>query len=86
MNEETIGLGAEATGGIDLLDAEERDMQGAKVITPPRRDVDGHGDIRAPETRLPQRGHEWLPRFLRKLGIRMWVRTVGTSHGPLKTF
>ena len=68
VNEETRGLEAEATGGIDGLDVEERgapapqlppprrDVQGAGIITPPRRDVDGHGGLRAPGTRLPQRG------------------------------
>ena len=54
VTEEPRGLEAEATGGIDGLDTEERgapapqlplprrDMQGAGVVTPPRRDADGH--------------------------------------------
>ena len=70
VTEEPRGLEAEATGGIDGLDAEERRapapqlppprryMQGAGVVTQPRRDAGGHRGLRAPGTRLPQRGHE----------------------------
>ena len=75
VNEEPGGLEAEATGGIDDLDVEERgapapqlptprrDMQGARVVTPPRRDADGHGGLRAPGTRLPQRGTRVAPQI-----------------------
>ena len=52
-----LGLGAEATGGIDGLEAKEgemraqapqlppprQDIAGAGVVTPPRRDADRHG-------------------------------------------
>ena len=69
MIEEPRGLGAEATGGIDGLEAMEgrmrapapqltpprRDMMGAGIVTPPRRDADRHG---ASGTRLLQKGHE----------------------------
>ena len=65
--EEPIGLEVEAIGGMDGLDVEERgapapplslprrDMQEAGVITPPRREVDGHGGLRAPGFRLSLR-------------------------------
>ena len=98
VTDEPRGLEAEATGGIDGLDVEEcgapapqlppphRDMQGAGVLTPPRRDVDGHGGLRTPGHVCLRGGNEWLPRFLQKLGIRMLVWTVGTPHGPLRTF
>ena len=58
-----------------------QDVQGVGVLTPPRRDADGHGGLVC-----LRGGHEWLPRYLQKLGFRMLVRTVRTSHGPLKTF
>ena len=41
-----------------------RDMQGAGVLTPLRRDADGHGGLRAPGTRLPQRGRRVAPQIL----------------------
>ena len=70
MIEEPRGLGAEATGGMDGLDAKEvgmrapapklsllrQDISGAGVVTPPRRDADRHGGLGALETRLPQKG------------------------------
>ena len=70
MIKEPRGLGAEATGGIDGLEVKEgvmrapalqlplprQDIQGAGVVTPPRRDADRHGGLRAPGTRLPQKG------------------------------
>ena len=50
--EEPRGLGAEATGGMDGLEATEGGIRwGAGVVTPPRRDVDRHGGLRAPGTR-----------------------------------
>ena len=42
VNEETIGLEAEATGGRDVLDAEEREAP-APQLPPPRRDMQGWG-------------------------------------------
>ena len=62
--EEPRGLGAEATGGMDGLEPKEhgmrapapqlppprQDIPGAGVVTPPRRDADRHGGLRAPGT------------------------------------
>ena len=72
---EVEGLEVEATGGMDGLDVEERgapapplsllrrDMQEAAVITPLRREVDGHGGLRAPGSRLPPRGTRVAPQI-----------------------
>ena len=65
--EEPRGQGAEATGSMDGSEMNEggtrapppklplprQDRPGAGIITPPRRDADRHGGLRAPETRLP---------------------------------
>ena len=71
--EEPRGLEVEATGGMDGLDVEEHgalapplslpwwDMQEAGVITSPRREVNGHGGLRAPGSRLPPRGTRVAP-------------------------
>ena len=70
--EEPRVMDAEATRGIVGRDIEERgapapplpldrqNMQEAEVVTPPRREVNGHGGLRG--------GYEWLPRFSRMLG------------------
>ena len=65
-------MGAEATGGMDSLEATEggmrapapqlplprQDTLGAGVVTPPRRDADGHGVLRLPGHDCLTRGHE----------------------------
>ena len=68
VHEEPGGLEIEATGGMADRDVEERgapaaplplhrqNMQEAEVVTPPRREVNGHGGLRAPGSRLPPRG------------------------------
>ena len=70
MIEEPRGLEAAAAGGIDSLEATEggigapapqlplyrQDTLGVGVVTPPRRDADGHGVLRAPGTRLSNKG------------------------------
>ena len=68
MPEESRVLDAEATGGVVGRDIEERralapplpldrqNMREAEVVTPPRREVNGHGGLRAAGFRLPQRG------------------------------
>ena len=73
--EEPRGLEVETTGGMDGMDVEERgspapplslhrrDMQEAGVITPLRREVDGHGGLRAPGSRLPPRGTRVAPQI-----------------------
>ena len=75
--EEPRGLGAEATGGMDGLEATEggmrapapqlplprQDTSGAGVVTPPRRDADGHGGLRAPGTRLSNKGTQVTPQI-----------------------
>ena len=43
-----------------------RDMQGAGVVTPPRRDADGHRGLRAPGTRLRQKGTRVAPQIFMK--------------------
>ena len=64
--EEPRGLGAAATGGMDSLEVTEggigasapqlplprQDTLGAGLVTPPMRDADGHGVLRASGTRL----------------------------------
>ena len=47
------------------------------VATPPRREVNGHGASELLGHVCLQGGYEYLPRFLRKLGIGMLVWTVG---------
>ena len=68
--EEPRGLGAGATGGIDSLEATEggigvpapqlplprQDTLGEGVVTPPRRDADGHGVLLASGTRSSNKG------------------------------
>ena len=75
--EEPHSLGVEATGGIDGLEASEggmrapapqlplprQDTPGARVVTPPRRDADRHGGLRAPGTQLLQKGTRVAPQI-----------------------
>ena len=75
--EEPRGLGAEATGCMDGLEAMEggmrvpasqlplprQDTSGAGVVTPPRIDADGHGGLRAPGTRLSNKGTRVAPQI-----------------------
>ena len=70
--EEPRGLDAEATGGMYCLDVEERrspappmslSRREAGVVTPPRREGDGHGGLRAPGSRLPPRGTQVAPQI-----------------------
>ena len=77
MIEEPRGLGAEATGGIDDLEAKEgsmrapasklppphQDIPGAGLVTPLRKDADRHGGLRVPEKRLPQKGTQVVPQL-----------------------
>ena len=68
-------LDAEATGGAVGWDMEERgapapllplyrqNMQEAEVATPLRREVNGHGGLRAPGSQLPQRGSRVAPQI-----------------------
>ena len=98
VSEEPRGLEAEATGSMAGRDVEERgapapplplprqNMQEAEVVMPPMREVNGHGGLRAPGSRLPLRGARVAPQIVTKLGIGMLVWTVGASHGPLRTF
>ena len=86
--EEPRCLGAEATGGIDGLEAKEgrmrapaprlspprQDIPGAG--TPPMRDADRHGGIQAPETRLPQKGTRVAPQIFTEAR----EREVGSDH------
>ena len=60
----------QGTGGMDCSEKNEggmralapklppprQDRPGAGVVTPPRKDADRHGGLRAPETRLPNKG------------------------------
>ena len=74
--EEPRGLEVEATGGTAGRDVEERgapapplllprqNMQEAEVVTPPSREVNGHGGLRAPGSRLPPRGTQVAPQIL----------------------
>ena len=73
--EEPRVLEAEATGGVIGRDIEERgapapplpldwqNMQEAEVVTPLRREVNGHGGLRAPGSRLPPRGTRVAPQI-----------------------
>ena len=71
--EEPRGLEVDAARGIAGRDVEERgapapplplprqNMQEAGVVTPPRREVNGHGDLRALGSRLSPRGTQVAP-------------------------
>ena len=73
--EEIRGLEAEATGGRAGQDVEEhgapapplplhrQNLQEAEGVTPPRREVQGHGGLRAPGSRLPLRGTRVAPQI-----------------------
>ena len=73
--EEPRGSEAEATGSMAGRDVEERgapaphlplpqqNMQEAEVVRPPRREVNGHGGLRAPGSRLPLRGTRVAPQI-----------------------
>ena len=73
--EEPRVLEVEATGGVVGRDIEERrapapplplarqNMQEAEVVTPPRREVNGHGGLRAPGFRLLPRGARVTPQI-----------------------
>ena len=70
-------MGEEAAGGMDGLEATEggmrapapqlplprQDTSGAGVVTPTRRDADGHGGRRAPGTRLSNKGTRVTPQI-----------------------
>ena len=89
--EELRGPGAEATGGIDGLEKKEggmrapapklppprQDLPGVGVVTPPRRDADRHGGLRAPETRLPHKGTRIAPQIFTEARDR----DVGPDRG-----
>ena len=103
---------AEATGGVvgrgieergapaPLLPLDRQNMQEAEVVTPPKREVNGHRGLRAPGSRLPPRATQVAPQIFTEARARdvssdrgmlvrtvgMSVRTVGMSHGPLRTF
>ena len=95
--EEPRGLGAEATGGIYGLEATEggmrapapqippphQDRPGAGVVSPPRRDADRHGGLRAPGTRLLQKGTRVAPQIF----TEAQDKDVGPDrrNGPRKT-
>ena len=73
--EEPRGLEAEATGCMAGRDVEEhgapapplplprQNMQEAEVVTPPRREVNGHEGLRAPGSCLPLRGTRVAPQI-----------------------
>ena len=41
----------------------QQNMQEAGVVTPPRREVNGHGGLQAPRSRLPPRGTRVAPQI-----------------------
>ena len=86
--EETRVLEAEATGGVVGRDIEERgapapllpldrqNMQETEVVTPPRREVNGHRGLRAPGSRLPPRGTRVAPQIF----TEAQARDVSSDH------
>ena len=60
-------------------------MQEAGVVTPPRREVDGHGGLRAPGSRLPPRGTRVAPQIFTEARDKGVVRR-GASVGALADF
>ena len=40
-----------------------QDILDAGIVTPPRRDADRHGGLRAPDTLLPQKGTRVAPQI-----------------------
>ena len=88
--DELRGLEAEATGGRAGQDVEEpgapapplplqwHNLQEAKGVTPPRREVQGHGGLRAPGSRLPPRGTRVAPQT-RCFGYSKFWRISGLS-------
>ena len=73
--EQTRALDAEATGGIvgrniehrgaptPLLPLDRQNMQEAEVVTPLRKEANGHRGRRAPESQLPPRGTPVAPQI-----------------------
>ena len=96
--EEPRGLEAEASGGKAGQDVEERgapappltlhrqNMQEVEGVTPPRREVQGHGGLQAPGSRLPPRGTQVAPQIFTEPRDEMLVQIIGMCHGPLRTF
>ena len=92
---EPRGLEAEATGSMTGRDVDERgapapplslprqNMPEEEVVMPPRREVNGHGGLRAPGSRLPPRGTQVAPQIFTE--ARDWDvgsdrRSVPWSH------
>ena len=98
MPEELRGLEAEATGGRAGQDVEERgapapplplhrqNLQDAEGVTPPRREVQGHGSLRAFGSGLPPRGTRVAPQIFTEPWNEDVSSTVGTCHGPPRKF
>ena len=51
------------------LPTPRRDVKGAGARTPPRRDADGHGGLRAPGTQLRQQGTRVAPQIFPESGV-----------------
>ena len=80
--EEPRVIEAEATGGVvgrdieecgapaPLLPLDRQNMQETEVVTPPRREVNGHGGLHAPGSRLPPRGTRVAPQIVTEVRAR----------------
>ena len=80
--EESRALEAEATGGVvgrdikergapaPLLPLDRQNMQETEVVTPPRREVNGHGGLRPPGSWLPPRGTRVAPQIFMEARAR----------------
>ena len=88
-------LEAEAAGGVVGRDMEERRApapplplyrQEAEVVTPPRREVNGHGGLRAPGSRLPPRGTRVAPQIFTEARERDVSSDRWNVHCSLRTF
>ena len=78
--EQTGVLDTEAAGGVagrnmehrgaptPLLPLDRQIMQEAEVATPPRKEANGHGGRRAPESQLPSRGTRVAPQIFTDIG------------------
>ena len=63
-----------------------QNLQEAAGVTSQRREVQGHGGLRAPGSRLPPRGTRVAPQIFTEPRNEHFSSDRQTCHGPLRTF